>query len=382
MKRRIICLFLFVLFAFAAFGAAEELNGQYTDVPSVMTQDSCVSVEADQGCEISLLAPYADAVRLLQDIYDFVWHEGNRPVRYYDADTQAELRKLFPEIDIDSFHMSEFMAQEMKGNPAEDVKVSRLLDVDYQPGQTTAVVLGYKTESGEYRWFPYRADVKELGLITYEIPKEDYLELVGKKIIYHVLTIRVGPRGGILIHEEVYTEQVGTPSKGFKDIVTVRKWYTAFGDSVEDQFSIFLVDTTEPMQEEISRIGEHVADEKPAVAYFPEELQDEAKLMLPDVNTEEMLIYDVVALRAKDYKDTYGDVVTENLFAAAYSPECEMIAFLGFPIEGATSEPYFTWYCLRAESIEDIVEVAFKQLVIPQMETEAAMLVVMSQPIE
>ena len=382
MKQRIFCLFLFAFFAFSFGCLAEVLNGEYTDVPSVMTQDSVVYANADQDCEITLLAPYSEAVHLLQDIYDFVWHNDNRPVRYYDVDTQNKLQALFPEIDIDLFHMTEFMAQEMKGNPTEEVSIERLLDVDYQPGQLTAVVLGYKMDNGEYRWFPYRADVKSLGLVTYKVPQAEYLELVGKKIIYHVLTIRVGPRGGILINEEIYKEHVVTPSKGAQDIIRVRRWYTVVGDVIDDKFSIFLVEKTQPMQDEIARIASHLEKKNPAVSYFPEAIQDEAALMLDGVNTSDLLIYDIVALRAKDYKDTYGDVVTENLFASAYSPDSRMVAFLGFPVENASEQPFFTWYCLRAESIEDAVEIAFKQLVIPEMEIQAAMLVVLSEPIQ
>lgn len=382
MKQRIFCLLLFALIFLALSCHAEVLNGEYTDVTSAMTQDSVVYVQADQGCEITLLKPHSQAVRLLTDMYNFVWHEGNPPVRFYDEETQSKLRALFPEVDIDTLHLTEFMAQQMTGTPEDTVLAERLLDVDYQPGQITAVVLGYQDENGEYRWFPYRADVKSLGLITYEIPADEFIELTGKQLIYHVLTVRVGPRGGILINEEVYTERISTPSKGAKDIIRIRRWYTETGESIDDIFSIFLVEKTPEMQNEIARISDALSGGASAASYFPAPLQEEASLMLDGLDVNELLIYDIVALRAKDYKDTYGDVVTENLFASSYSPDSRMIAFLGFPIDNADAEPYFEWYVLRAEAIEDAVEIAFKQLVIPEMEKQAAMLVVLSQPIQ
>lgn len=130
MKQRICCLFLLLFCACASVCFSEGLIGEYTDVPSAMTQDSVVEVNCDEACEVTLLAPYAEAMRLLSDVYDFVWHEFNRPARYYDIETQEKLQALFPETNLDSFLMTEFMAQELKGNPEKDVTIERLLDVE------------------------------------------------------------------------------------------------------------------------------------------------------------------------------------------------------------------------------------------------------------
>ena len=135
---------------------------------------------------------------------------------------------------------------------------------------------------------------------------------------------------------------------------------------------------------EIARIAEHIANGGAPITWFPEEMQRQTQLLHPvDLVVTDMVIYDIVAVMAENYKDTYGDVATENLFAAAYSPDSRMAAMLGFPIEGATEAPYFDWYCLRAEALEENghVELVFKQLVIPTMEEEPAMLVVFSEPI-
>lgn len=385
LARYMAMLMILVISACPAFAIEMLDEDEYTDVPTVMTQDSVVSVEADQECMITLRLPEDWSMELLEDVYNFVWKEKNRPVRYYDEETQKKIQELVPGVDIDVLHMTEFMGQDMTGEPEETVHVERLLDVDYQPGQLIVVVLGYEEENGEYRWFPYRGNVPELGLIEYDIPVEDYELLVGKPVIYHVLTTRVGARGDILVNSEIITERVYLPSKDVEDIVRIRRWYTSTGETIDDYFRIFLVDKTQPMLDEIARIGEFLVDEEAenaAIDWFPEERIEEAQLLIEDVDVRELLIYDVVAVMSEEYKDTYGDVSTENIFKSAFNSEGKMVVMLGFFNEEAEEEPYFEWYCLRAEAMEeDYVEILFKQLVIPTMEEEPAMMVVLSEPI-
>jgi len=388
MIKRIFSIILILLICAAVMAPAEDmLEGEYTDVPSVMTQDAVISIEVEQeelGCAITLRQPDFKSMALLEDVYNFVWRDKNRPVRYYDEETQEKIQALVPGVDIDILHMTEFMSQDMEGEPEEPVYIERLFDVEYYPGQLVIVVLGIELENGEYRWFPYRAEVPSMGLITYTIPVEDYMELVGQPVIYHVLTDRIGARGEALVSQEVITDNVVTPSKGSRDIIRIRRWYSESGEPIDDDFSIFIVDKTDPMWVEIQRIGEFVeVEENPAIYWFPEEIVNQASLLLgEDVDLETLIIYDIVAVMSKEYKDTYGDVATENLFASAYSPEHEMVAILGFPIYDAEEKPFFEWYVLRAESVDDIVELVFKQLIIPKMETEPAMLIIFSEPLD
>lgn len=382
MKRLLCCLALLLCLLTASACAEAILDSDYTDVPSMMTQDSVVDMEVAEGCSITLLQPDEKSMALLEDVYTFVWEEKNRPVRYYDEETQRKIQALIPGTDIDALHMTEFMAQQMQGEPQDTVKVQRLLDVDYQPGQLVIVVLGIEEENGAYRWFPYKGEVPATGLISYEIPVEDYACLNGQKVIYHVLTTRVGPRGDVLTYYEILPERYTAPSKDAGDIIRVRRWYAKNGNAMDDSFSIFLVDKTKLMEEEIQRIGQHLAEEKPAMTWFSEALQQEAQLLLPEgVDMKSLVIYDAVAVKSRDYKDTYGDVACEHTFASAYDPERSVVAMLGFPIQDAQEAPYFTWYCQRADAIEDYVQIDYKQLLIPRMETEPAMLIVLSQPI-
>ena len=159
----------------------------------------------------------------------------------------------------------------------------------------------------------------------------------------------------------------------------------------EDDFRVWVVDLTAKMQEEVLRIGEHVADGKPILDYFPAERKAEAMLMLPvNVDPAALVAYDVIAMMDENYKDTYGDVNVEILFGTAYSHEKAMIILAGFPIEDAKEAPYVEWYVLRAEALEaakgDVndhaVEIGLKQLFLPWMEEKPLMLVVMSEPLE
>lgn len=410
MKLRIIGMIVVLCMMAVSASAMEMLDAEeYTDVPSVMTQDAVADIEVFsekpvEPLRIVLQQPDETSMALLEEVYDFVWRQQNRPVRYYDEETQQKIQALIPDVDIDALHMTEFMAQEMHGQPGEgkEVVIERLLDVDYQPGQLAVVVLGYEMENGEYRWFPYLGEVPELGLIRYTVPEADYSLLHEQdQIIYHVLTTRVGKRGDVLTHSEIITEPNATPSKMAEDIVTIRRWYTENGETIDDLFRIYLVDRSEEMMREIERIGKFLSKENPeapgstnpVINWFPEDRVNEAKLLLGDeVNVEEMIVYDVVAAMQEGYKDTYGDVVTENVFTAVYSPECSMVVMLGFPLpeeELAEVEAdqldqvtHFEWYVQRAESVGDVVEIAFKQLVLPRMETEPAMLLVLSEPLE
>ena len=385
MKKAIICLLL-ALCLLAGCASAQQitmLGSEYTDVPSVPTQDAVVTFKAEQDCEVTVLLPDEGSIALLEDIYTFVWREGNRPARYYDEETQKKIAELSG-VDIDVLHMTEFMSLELAGHPQEPVRMNVLFDVDYEPGQLIVVVMGIEEEGGAFRWFPYRGEVPETGRILYDVPSEEFRQMAGQKVTFHVLTVREGARGGVLSKEKIEREKIVTPSKGAQDLIRIRRWYSTTGEVIEDDFSIFLVDRTQPMEEEIARIAGHIENGGAPITWFPEEMQRQTQLLHPlDLNVTQMVIYDIVAVMAENYKDTYGDVATENLFAAAYDPDSRMAAMLGFPIEGATEAPYFDWYCLRAEALEtdEHIEIVFKQLVIPTMEEEPAMLVIFSEPI-
>lgn len=384
--------FLLSLVLLAGTVSAESIMSQeYTDVPTAATQDSVLSIEATQDCTLEALQPDEESIALLDDVYNFVIEEENRPARYYDEPTQAKIQALYPGLDLDALYMTEAMRLQLAGEPEKPVTANMELDVKYEPGQLVLVVLGIPQGELEYTWYPYRGQVPEEGHIQWDIPVEDWNELRQQPISFHVLTVRVGPSGELIWHEETYTEKFQIFSKDSGDVYHTRRWYSESGVAIDDDFSVYLVELTEPMEEEVMRINEHLTEGGKILDYFPRERKYEALLMLPeDVKEEEVFAYDVIALMDENYKDTYGDVNVEIEFASCYNHEKAMVILAGFEIKDAQEKPYMEWYVLRTEAIEvvegeeatDVVKIGLKQLNLPRMEEEPMMLVVISQELE
>nr|MBR4281483.1 hypothetical protein [Clostridia bacterium] len=390
MKRLVAWLLMVALFVSAA--AAESLvDEDYTDVPTAMTQDSVAELLATEDCLIDTLQPDEESIALLDSVYKFVWEDGNRPARYYDEATQQRIAELAG-CDIDLLHMTEAMRLQLTGAPQGQVTATMRLNVEYYVDQLIIVVLGIPQGDGEYVWYPYRGRVETLGEIKWDIPVDDWNTLCQQPISFHVLTDRIGPRGGKLWgYEEYHEETPPSFSKDSGDVNGMRYWYSEWGEKIEDDFRVWLVDLTEPMQLEVARIGEHVAQGKPILDYFPTERKAEALLMLPaDVAPADLVAYDIIAMMDENYKDTYGDVNVEVVFGTAYDPEKAMVILAGFANEDDPEAPFVEWYVLRAKALEpqngqeksDSVEIGLKQLFLPWMEEKPLMLVVISEVLD
>lgn len=392
MKKLAMLLAVLVIMSLAttAFAAA-IVNSEYTDVPTAMTQDSVVSIEANELCKVEVLQPDDESIALLKDVYRFVWEEENRPARYYDEETQKKISTLCRGMNIDILHMTEAMRLQLTGDPEKTVTVDMELDIKYRPGQLVVAVLGDPQGNLEYNWYPYRATVPESGILRWEMPAEEWEVLNQQPISFHVLTVRMGPGGEYLWGENSYPDSRKVFSKTSSDIYRTYRWYTESGTPIADDFRLFLVGLTDPMQQEILRIGEHVKEELPILDYFPEERKAEALLMLPeDVMEADLVAYDIVALMDEEYKDTYGDINVELRFGTTYDTEKAVIVLAGFEDKDAEEQPYMEWYVLQAEAIEtikdetetDLVMVGLKQLNLPRMEEEPLMLMVISERLE
>ena len=390
--KRLMAWLLMAVMLFTAASAESLIDDDYTDVPTAMTQDSVAELLATEDCLVETLQPDEESIALLDSVYKFVWEGKNRPARYYDVPTQEKISALIDGADIDILHMTEAMRLQLTGAPENPVTATMRLNVEYRVGQLIVVVLGIPQGEGEYVWYPYRGRVENLGEIKWDIPVEDWTALCQQPISFHVLTDRIGPRGGRLWGYEEYHEH--TPpafSKDSGDVNGMRYWYSEWGEKIEDDFRVWLVDLTEPMQAEVQRIGEHVKDGKAILDWFPAERKAEAMLMLPvGTDASALVAYDVIALMDENYKDTYGDVNVEIVFGTAYDHEKAMVILAGFPIEDAEEAPFVDWYVLRAEALEpaegmeasESVEIGLKQLFLPWMEEKAIMLVVISEPLD
>ena len=389
--KRFFAWLLMAVMLFTVASAESLVNDDYTDVPTAMTQDSVAELLATEDCLMETLQPDEASIALLDSVYRFVWEGKKRPARYYDVPTQQKIAELAG-CDIDILHMTEAMRLQLTGAPAMAVTATMRLNVEYYVGQLIVVVLGIPQGDGEYVWYPYRGRVENLGEIKWDIPAADWNELCRQPISFHVLTDRIGPRGGRIWGYEEYREQ--TPpsfSKDSGDVNGMRWWYSEWGEKIEDNFRVWLVELTEPMQAEVLRIGEHVAAGKPILDYFPLERKAEALLMLPaDVAPASLIAYDIIAMMDENYKDTYGDVNVEVVFGTAYEPDKAMVILAGFANEENPEAPFVEWYVLRAKALEpkngqeksDSVEIGLKQLFLPWMEEKPLMLVVMSEQLE
>lgn len=363
-------------------GIAESYAEDYTDVPSVMTQDSVRCFTADPNGMVEVLQPYSESVALLEELYDFVWNQQNRPVRFYDEDTQNAIQALVPEVDIDSLYMTEFMGLQLSiGDVHNESMVMRVeLEPDYVPGQLIVVVMGIQNADDSWSWYPYRGNVPENGVICWDSPIDEYVTLTQDRSVLHILTIRPG-NGNQAKESDVNSTETARPSKQASDLTNVTDWESTSGAAIEDSFRIFFVELTEPMQEEMSRLETFIEEGYAPIEWFPDEIQNQAQEMKQDCATvSDMVIYDVVAVRDENYKDTYGDVATENSLPTSYRADKEMFALLGF---WQSDENAFEWYYLRANGMNDTTnaEIVYKQLILPTMEEKPAMLIVFSEPL-
>lgn len=410
MRRLLLVLTALMLLATATVVSATGItDSEYTDVPTVLTQDSVISIKASEGKAVEVLRPNIESFALLNDIYRFVYENNNRPARYYDLPTQAKIAELCGGINIDILHMTEAMrlqladVQEKPVDSTEETAaaeeaisiekdepavVDMELDVEYYPGQLVVVVLGIPGKNLNYTWYPYRAEVPETGLIRWKIPVEEWKELVKQDISFHVLTVRSGPGGDMLSGTE---DPDKVFSKDAEDVYVTHRWYSESGEVIEDDFRLFMTGLSMAQELEVYRIGSHIVESGRILDYFPEERKAEALLMLPDdIDENDLVAYDIIALMDENYKDTYGDVSVEIQFGTTYDTEKAMIVLAGFEIKDAREQPYMDWYVLRTEAIEttpdqnltDMVRIGLKQLNLPRMEEEPMMLVVISQNLE
>lgn len=377
-----VLLVLTLLLLHAVCAAAMPLYGEgYTDVPSVMTQDSVREFVVEPDEEVEVLQPYEETSAQLEELYDFVWKQQNRPVRYYDEETQLKIGQLIEGVSIDSLYMTEFMGLQLSvvEEAEETVGLRVTLGNDYYVGQLIVVVLGRRNDDGDYRWYVYRGEVTETGVIRCDVPAAEYAELTQQRTVFHVLTIRDGA-GRADGDQQAMVEETARPSKEAKDLRQVTGWKSASGEEIDDQFRIYFVDYTKPMSDEILKMEEFAAEGNAPIEWFPEELRQQAQELKTDgVALEEMEIYDIAAVMAEEYKDTYGDISTVTQFPTSYRDDREMFAMLGF----WTEQGEFEWYCLRAEAVEVTPDatIVYKQLTLPRMEEEPAMLVVFSEPL-
>lgn len=387
MKKRILGIGLVLMLLTGSASAAV-----LTDAPGTPTQDRAVALDArwedEARTAYDLRELPADHLTVNQavDVYDFVYEQGNRPVRWYPEDTQKAIEAIIS-VDPDALYMTEFMrlhAAEIV--PPADLEATMTLTIDYQPGQLTVVVLGDTSDPANLVWTPVESRVIANGQVEFNVPQALMAQLQGEDLLFSLLTVRQGARGTV----EVETTEVpeNLPSKQAGDTTRVVKTVTRDGQALPDDFKIAIVPETELIRREITMLGQFVTEqEQPALNWLPEEDQNRVRYLL-GVDGEALIVSDYVPLITEDFRPTDGDAVGTISFATPYSESQTIVTALGIPDKNADNadeiqngKTQMKWSVQPAIVREGgVVDVVFDQLALIDMGTETGLLLMLSEP--
>ena len=387
MKKRILGIGLALMLLTVSASAAV-----LTDAPGTPTQDRAVALDArwedEARTAYDLRELPADHLTVNQavDVYDFVYEQGNRPVRWYPEDTQKAIEAIIS-VDPDALYMTEFMrlhAAEIV--PPADLEATMTLTIDYQPGQLTVVVLGDTSDPANLVWTPVESRVIANGQVEFNVPQALMAQLQGEDLLFSLLTVRQGARGTV----EVETTEVpeNLPSKQAGDTTRVVKTVTRDGQALPDDFKIAIVPETELIRREITMLEQFVTEqEQPALNWLPEEDQNRVRYLL-GVDGEALIVSDYVPLITEDFRPTDGDAVGTLSFATPYSESQTIVTALGIPDKNADNadeiqngKTQMKWSVQPAIVREGgVVDVVFDQLALIDMGTETGLLLMLSEP--
>lgn len=387
MKKRILGIGLVLMLLTGSASAAV-----LTDAPGTPTQDRAVALDArwedEARTAYDLRELPADHLTVNQavDVYDFVYEQGNRPVRWYPEDTQKAIEAIIS-VDPDALYMTEFMrlhAAEIV--PPADLEATMTLTIDYQPGQLTVVVLGDTSDPANLVWTPVESRVIANGQVEFNVPQALMAQLQGEDLLFSLLTVRQGARGTV----EVETTEVpeNLPSKQAGDTTRVVKTVARNGQALPDDFKIAIVPETELIRREITMLGQFVTEqEQPALNWLPEEDQNRVRYLL-GVDGEALIVSDYVPLITEDFRPTDGDAVGTLSFATPYSESQTIVTALGIPDKNADNadeiqngKTQMKWSVQPAIVREGgVVDVVFDQLALIDMGTETGLLLMLSEP--
>ncbi len=385
MSKRILGILLAImLLTGSAFAAV------LTDAPGTPTQDRAVFLKAewldDARTQYELERLPADQLTMdtVTDIYDFVYEQGNRPVRWYPEKTQREIEAMVS-VDPDALYMTEFMRLHAEDTePQADLSAVMQLQIDYQVGQLTVVVLGDTTDPENVVWTPVESHVTAVGVVEFEVPQSLMEQLYGEDLLFSLLTIRQGPTK----HTEVVPTEVPEirPSKTAEDNTRIIETITDDGTARPDDFELVIVSETDIIKREISLLQQYVTEQnQPALSWLPEEDQNRVRYLL-GANTDDLIVTDYVPLITRDYRATDGDAVGSIAFATPYEAGQTIVTALGIPKADADAaalndETQMDWSVQPAVVREGgWVDIVFDQLALIDMEKDTGLLLMLSVP--
>lgn len=369
--------------------AASASAAVFTDAPGTPTQDRAVSLTAvwqdEHQTAYDLKDMPADQLTMntATDVYDFVYEQGNRPVRWYPEETQKEIEAMVS-VNPDVLYMTEFMRlHAAEAEATNELDATMTLKIDYQPGQLTVVVLGDTSDPENIVWTPVESQVTKTGVVTFQIPAELMNQLQGEDLLFSLLTVRQGSRGTTTV---VTTEVPSVlPSKQAEDTTRIVETTGEDGAAKPHDFELEIVPETDLIQRELTLLGQYVTEQqKPALSWLPEEDQNRVRYLL-GTDGNDLIVSDYVPLITKDFRPTDGDAVGSLSFATPYQEGQTIVTALGLPKEdGSTddnSESQMDWIVQPATvRANGVVDVVFDQLALIDMDTETGLLLMLSVP--
>lgn len=371
--------------------AADVQNSSYSLAPANPTQENVEKIDARYQpeendpvpCIVTVMEPTQLTVDTLKEIFEFVGVDEQSPARYFPEDVQKEMAEII-NGDPDALYMTEFMSllpEEMQLDA--DVLVDMHMYIDYKKGQLVLPVLGRQTEE-KIEWKPLPAQVfeqtEEDNIIYFAVPKEVAKRYAGAETLFALLAAKPSDSGEAGNSSSTSKEEF-VPSKNASDIVFVTddKVRNENGEVVDCK--IIIVSKSKPIEWELAELTEYfIRPENIPIRYFDEETVQETTLILNDIDVDTLLPYEITQVMAVDYQQPYGDVTATFLFPTPFRPEKAMIALIGIPDE--VDKTIFHWMPLRAELTEKGVDITFSSSVLPTMMEEAALLLLMSEPLE
>lgn len=399
MKRILAWALIMVLLLSCSAVATEIRSDEYSDAPANPTQDNIIQITArvypkdEKSAPFSLvqMLPTALTVDSLAPIYDFVEIDKNPPARYFPEHVQQEIIEIG--FDPDVLFMPEFMSVLPQVYPyalkkEADVKVEALFDIEYYVGRPVVVVLGWDGDEG-VEWKALPASVPEQDCIHFTIPYEILKIINGQETLFSVLTIRPGVGYSNGVYEEIKIPHI-IPSITAGDITFIEDSYISESGGEPAPCDIVLTEKNRRIALEIDAIDRHInEDEKPVMQYYKTEMNRQTDLLLPqEVQNDELVAYEIACVKALEYIEPYGDVMTRFTFATPYYEGQPMVSLLALPDEEDEDEEMI-WSALHTEvkrvyinetEYIDYVEITFGSAVVTRMMEETALLLVLSTP--
>lgn len=169
---------------------------------------------------------------------------------------------------------------------------------------------------------------------------------------------------------------------------------------------IYVTEENAWTKEMVFMMANHLGKELPMAQFFTEETREEMRTMMAEkyeveeYNIDELVAYVVAPVACDGYKVEYGNAWAQFTLMAPYAKDQDVVVLLGqlkdpaerraeaYDPEKMTEEEIenwedpMNWTVLNAEGLEDDLRVDFLSEVLEKMETETALMVVLSAPVE